>query len=132
MAMVTKKENKEKPKFKKREYFRYKKLSNSGWRKPRGIHNKVRLNRGGKPGSPSIGYGMKTELRGLHPSGYRDVLIENLAQLVALDKEKEAVRISGRVGALKAQMIMEESAKLGLKILNPRKIRATEEKEEDS
>lgn len=130
--MGVKRENKRKPEFKRSEHFRYARLSKGGWRKPRGIHNKMKKYVGGKPLSPSIGYSRKDELRGLHPSGYREVLVENSAQLSALDKEKEAVRISRRTGALKAKMIMEESAKLGLKILNPRKVRVKEGVEEES
>ncbi|MEE8299944.1 MAG: 50S ribosomal protein L32e [Desulfatiglandales bacterium] len=129
--VIKKDENKLKPKFKRRESIRYKKLSRGGWRKPRGIHHKVRLNRGGKGESPSIGYGTKAEQKGVHPSGYMDVLVENPSQLATLDKERDAVRISGRVGDFKAQKIMEDSKKLGLKILNPREIRAIDDEEED-
>lgn len=128
--MVAQRDNKKKPKFVRSEGFRYKRLRKSGWKKPKGRHHKMRTYLGGKPLSPNVGYRRRRDLRGLHPSGFREVLVDNPAQLAALNKEKEAVRLSGRLGALKAAKIMEESKKLGLKILNPRKARVKEEAEE--
>ncbi len=130
--MVKQRENKKKPKFRRAEYSRYKKLRRSGWRKPRGRHNKMRTYLGGKSPSPSIGYSRQAELRGLHPSGRREALVENPSRLAGLNKETDAVRISGRVGARKAASIAAEAKKLGLKILNPPKARVKEEKGEKS
>ena len=50
-----------KPKFKRQEYFRYKRLK-GGWRKPKGKHNKMRNYLGGML-SPAIGW-RKAETRG--------------------------------------------------------------------
>lgn len=107
-----------KPRFKRCEYFRYKRLKMS-WRKPRGKHNKMRNYLGGKPLSPAIGYGTKAELRGLHPSGMREVLVENLAQLTGVDPKAHALRIAARVGKRKRNEILAEAKKLGLTVLNP-------------
>lgn len=110
---------KKKPTFRRGDYWRYKKLG-TGWKKPRGRHNKMRTYLGGKQVSPSIGYRGKASERGRHPSGYTEVLVENPLELERLDKEKHAVRIAAGVGTRKAKAIMEKGRSMGLRILNPR------------
>lgn len=107
-----------KPRFKRSEYFRYRRLKQS-WRKPRGKHNKMRNYLGGKMLSPCIGYGTKAELRGLHPSGMREALVENLAQLGSVDAKTQAVRIASGVGKRKRSEILALAKKLKLTVLNP-------------
>jgi large subunit ribosomal protein L32e len=106
------------PKFPRQEYFRYRKLKKKGWRKPRGGQSKARTYLGGKLLSPAIGYRGKAETRGLHPSGYKERLISHVAELEGLDAEKEAVRISGRLGQKKRALILEKAREQGLKVLN--------------
>ncbi len=106
-----------KKKFIRQEHHRYKKLKKK-WRKPKGRHSKMRLKIRGKPKSPSIGYRGKKSERGLHPSGYVEVLVENVSQLSKVKKDKEAIRISGRVGRKKRELIIEKAQELGIKILN--------------
>lgn len=103
-------------KFRRLEYFRYKKLGEK-WRRPRGKHNKVRKYIGGKLPRPLIGF--KKKVRGLHPSGYMDVLISNVSELENLDRAAQAVRISGKLGGRKRQLMLEKTKELKLKVLNP-------------
>lgn len=103
-------------KFRRLEYFRYKKLGEK-WRRPRGKHNKVRKYIGGKLPRPLIGF--KKKVRGLHPSGYMDVLISNVSELENLDRATQAVRISGKLGGRKRQLMLEKTKELKLKVLNP-------------
>ena len=105
-------------KFRRVEQWRYKKLADS-WRRPRGKHSKVRKYLGPKLSRPLIGYKKKAGDRGLHPSGYREVLVTNLSELGGLDKKTQAVRISRTIGGRKRGAILEEAEKLKLKILNP-------------
>ncbi|KZX11213.1 50S ribosomal protein L32e [Methanobrevibacter curvatus] len=104
-------------KFKRQEYARYKKLGIK-WRRPRGKTSKMRRYEAGKPAMPSIGYGSPKNLRGLHPSGYKDVLIYNLKDLVELDPSSEAGRISASIGLKKKIQLLEKANELGIKILN--------------
>ncbi len=127
---MTKKTTKRKPKFKRPESFRYKRLE-GGWRKPKGMHNKIRKAYAGKPASPNIGYRRAADERGVHPSGYKEVLVHNPSSLDGLDKERQAVRIAGAVGSRKALLIMERGEELGLKILNPRRLPPEEEEGEE-
>jgi large subunit ribosomal protein L32e len=69
-----------KPKFRRQEWFRYKKLGTK-WRKARGKTSKTRRYEGRKPAMPTVGYRTPRKTRGLHPSGYQDVLISNPKEL---------------------------------------------------
>lgn len=107
-----------KPKFK-REGTRYLKRLKKAWRKPRGLDSKLRVKEKSKGSLPSIGYRAPKNLRGLHPSGLKEVLIQNLKDLKRIDKEKEAGRIAHSIGKKKKKLILEKAKELGIKILNP-------------
>ncbi len=101
-----------------------KKLSKS-WRRPRGHDNKMRENIAAKGARVKVGYRRKKEERGLHPSGVREVLVFNtndLAKAEVAGDEGMAVRIASRVGRRKRGDIVEEAAKLGIRVLNPVRI----------
>jgi len=89
------------------------------WRRPRGRHTKMKIYKKGKGHMPKVGYGAPKNLRWLHPSGFREVLIQNLNDLNKIDNKKEAGRISHRIGKKKRQMILEKAKELNIKILNP-------------
>lgn len=88
------------------------------WRKPRGIDNKQREKQVKMGALPNIGYRNPKSLRGLHPSGYSEVLVRCLADLQGLDKGTIAVRIASSVGKKKRAQIVDEANKMGLKLLN--------------
>jgi large subunit ribosomal protein L32e len=106
-----------KKKFKRQEYSRYKKLGIK-WRRPRGKTSKMRRYEAGKPAMPSIGYGSPKAERGLHPSGFKDVLVRNMSELENLDPITEAGRISASIGRKKKEMMLDKASELGIKILN--------------
>lgn len=106
-----------KPNFKRQEWFRYKKLGEK-WRKARGKTSKTRRYEKGKPAMPSIGYGSPKETKGLHPSGYIDVLVCNIKELESIDPTTQAGRISATVGKRKKEVMLEKAKELGIKILN--------------
>lgn len=107
-----------KPYFARQEWFRYKKLDRDTWRKPRGIHSKTRKNIGYRPNKVSIGYRGPKKVRGLHPSGFEEVLVHNLDQLEGLDAEKQAIRIAHGVGMRKRLEIEEKADEMDLRVLN--------------
>lgn len=106
-----------KPAFKRQEWFRYKKLGIK-WRKPKGKTSKTRRYEKGKPAMPSVGYGSPKATRGLHPSGYQDILVHNLVELENLDPTTQAGRISATVGKRKKEVMLTKAKELGIKILN--------------
>lgn len=96
-----------------------KQLSDS-WRRPRGLQSKQRLQKKAKGAHPTPGYGSPIAVRGLHPSGYQDILVHNLAELEALDVATQAARIGGAVGMKKREQMQARAVELGLKVLNPK------------
>lgn len=110
------------PAFRRHEWWRYKKLGGktAPWRVPSGIHSKVRRHFKYRPPVVSIGYGGPAAVRGLHPSGFEEVLVHNVADLSEVNKETQAARIGGTVGGRKAKLIQAEADKRGIRILNRR------------
>ena len=106
-----------KPHFKRQEWHRYKKLGDK-WRKARGKTSKRRRYEARKPAMPAIGYGSPRKTRGLHPSGYQDVLISNITELEDMDPKTQAGRISSKVGKRKKEIMLDKAKELGIKILN--------------
>jgi large subunit ribosomal protein L32e len=107
-----------KPSFVRRQARWLKKLGEK-WRKSRGLQAKQRLQMKGKPAVPSIGWRAPKELRGLHPSGYREVLVHSPKELERIDEKSEVVRIASRVGKRKRKLILERAKQLGVRVLNP-------------
>ena len=69
-----------------------------------------------------IGHRKVASVRGLHPSGFEEVLVKNPSDLDGLNPETQAVRISAAVGNRKRTIIHTRADQLGLRILNRRRI----------
>jgi len=109
---------KKKPKFWK-QGARYLKRVKKRWRRPRGTHSKLKKQEKSKGSIPNVGYRAPKNLRGLHPSGFKEVFIQNLNDLGRIDTEKEAGRIASSIGQKKRKVILEKAKELNIKILNP-------------
>jgi large subunit ribosomal protein L32e len=120
-----------KPKFVRAESWKYDRFSLS-WRKPRGLDNKIRRKIKGWPPGPSMGYKGPKIARFLHPSGYREVMVFNVADLSPVDSNTQAARISHTVGKRKRALIIAEAKNLSIKILNLKVSKETEEKTEEA
>lgn len=107
-----------KPQFKRAAYHKFKRLD-SNWRHPRGIQGKQRRKYISKGALAQVGYGSPVAVKGLHPSGYSDVLISSVDELELIDPSYEAIRIASTVGARKKAIIIAKAEELGIKILNP-------------
>ena len=95
-----------------------KKLDES-WRRPKGLHNKLREHVAAKGPRVQVGYGSPKMVRGLHPCGLQEALVHNVKELETLDPQSVAVRIASSVGRKKRLEIEAKAAELGFKILNP-------------
>lgn len=107
-----------KPQFKRTCSHMFKRLD-SNWRRPRGLQGKQRRKVLGKGTVVQVGFGSPVAVKGLHPSGYADVLVSNVADLELVDPSYEAIRIAAKVGAKKKVMILAKAEELSLKVLNP-------------
>ncbi|MDR0309666.1 MAG: 50S ribosomal protein L32e [Candidatus Methanoplasma sp.] len=105
------------PAFKRQEWFRYAKLGEK-WRKPKGIHSKMKRQLKRRPPMVDIGFRGPVSVRGLHPSGFEEVLIHNVDGLEGIDPKVQAVRIGGTVGTKKRIAIEDRAAELGIRVLN--------------
>jgi len=107
------------PHFRRQETWKYRRLGES-WRRPKGLDNKMRQERKGWPSRPKVGYGVPKEIRGLHPSGLKPAMIQNLNDLDDLEeKEDVIVVISSRIGNRKKKLITDKARNMGLRIANP-------------
>jgi large subunit ribosomal protein L32e len=114
-------QKKKTPSFRRTEWFRYKRLSRSGWRAPHGMDNKQRRNFKYRGSLVRIGHGKVAAARFLHPSGFREVMVHNVADLEAIDPETEAARVGGTVGGRKRETIYSRADELGIRVLNRRR-----------
>lgn len=105
------------PAFKRQEWFRYQKLGEA-WRRPRGIHSKMRRGMKRRPPMVEIGYGGPALVRGLHPSGFEEVMVYNIDGLENIDPKTQAARIGGTVGVKKRITIENRAKELGIRVLN--------------
>ena len=119
---VRKIQSKKQPKFRRQEWFRYRRLSKTGYRKPKGNDSKMRKNRKYRSPMARVGYGKIASARGLHPSGFEEILVHNEFELDGLDPERQAVRIGSKVGNRKRFRIHDRADNLGLRILNRRRM----------
>lgn len=118
------------PRFIRQESWRYDRLAEN-WRKPKGKDNKMRKQTSGMPALVKVGYRSPKAARGLHPSGYRDILIHNTNELVRLDPKRDAARIAHTVGKRKRIEIINKAIELGIKVLNPGNLMSKIQKEKE-
>jgi large subunit ribosomal protein L32e len=105
------------PTFLREEWFRYKRLPKN-WRRPDGITSKMRINLKYRPNKVRVGYRGPKEVRGLHSSGFEEVIIHNINELQKIDNKKQAIRIGSTVGTKNRLKIEEKAEDLDIRILN--------------
>ena len=120
-----------KPNFYRQEWFR---MGNQRkkwrkWRTPRGNQSKLRMHKASRGAWVQAGYGSPAAVRGMHPSGVRELIVHNVQQLSAATKDF-AVRIAHGVGGKKRAEIMKAAEGMKLKVLNPFTAKPKEKKAE--
>ena len=109
-----------KPTFRRQDSNKY--SFNNKWRKPRGLHNKRRLNKKGHQKNPSIGYSSPKEVKYLTKDGLNRVIIFNNQDLEKINKEKDIIVLSAKLGTKKKLQLLKEIQKIGLKVENIKNI----------
>jgi large subunit ribosomal protein L32e len=108
--------------FKRDGYGKKKQLSDS-WRKPRGQHNKQREQKKAKGALPKPGFGSPIAVRGMHPSGFFEVLVSSVKELEGIDPKTHAIRIGATVGERTRVGLQEKALAAGFKVLNARTVK---------
>ena len=106
------------PAFVRQEHHRRQKLQKTGWRRPRGMHSKMRQHYRYRPNVVSIGYGGPKLARNLHPSGFQEVVVHNLKDLEGIDPKVQAARVAHTVGMRKRIQIEDKADELNIRVLN--------------
>jgi large subunit ribosomal protein L32e len=117
LLRVRARQKSKKPDFNRHDSHKKKRIGTS-WRKPRGIHNKLGAMISAKGKLVRPGFGSPKAVKGFHPSGYKEILVRNMADLEKA--EGYAVRISSTLGRKKRTEIEAKADEMKLKILNPK------------
>jgi len=85
------------------------------WRKPEGMHSKMRKKLRSVRRQPSIGFSSPREVRGLTTEGFRVIMVHNVAQLATIT---EPITIASTVGLRKKVEIVKKAKEKKLRVLN--------------
>ena len=127
LSKLKKSMQKKHPKFVRLESWRYKRVKKS-WRRSRGIDSRLRRKEKGIIKSPNVGYRTPRKVRGLHPTGFKEVLVYNLKDLQELDPKMHMATISSTVGKLKRTHLLLEADELNILVSNPGRLQPQEER----
>ncbi len=87
--------------------------------KRRGKSSRVRRSKEGWPPLVKVGYSRPASIRGLHPSGMREVMVRRPQDLEPIDPKIYVARIAHTVGENKRLLILDEAERRGIHVLNP-------------
>jgi large subunit ribosomal protein L32e len=88
------------------------------WRRPKGLHNKIRLNKRGYRRNVSVGFKSPVEVRGLSQTGLQMVVVHNKNELQTITPKTQAIIIGKTVGVRKKLEIIKTSVEKKITILN--------------
>ncbi|MBI2652430.1 50S ribosomal protein L32e [Candidatus Woesearchaeota archaeon] len=91
---------------------------NYKWRKPKGIHSKIRHKFKGRRKMPSPGYKSPRKVKGMHSSGLKTINIFSVGDLTKIKKENEGIILSKNVGIKKKYEILKKAKELNVTVLN--------------
>lgn len=106
-----------KPVFLRQDYHKKKELGRK-WRKPKGLHSKMRHHFKGKIRCVAHGWGSPLEVKYLHPSGLKQVIVSSVEGLKKINAKTEGAMIAAAVGMKKRFEILKKAMELGIKVLN--------------
>ncbi len=88
------------------------------WRKPHGLHSKVRHRFAGHTVMPDPGFGSPKEVYGLHPSGLAPVLVHTLNELSKLNSKVHGAVLGSTLGIPRRMSLLAKAKELGIRVLN--------------
>ena len=115
LLTLRKAKKEKKPVFNHQDSWKRKRLPKK-WRKPKGMHSKMRMKFKGNPRLPSQGYRSPRQVRGLHGLGVDTILVRSLKQLESL--ASGAIIIASSIGARKKLEMIKKAEEKKLSIVN--------------
>ncbi len=91
---------------------------NYKWRKPKGIHSKIRHHFKGRRKMPSPGYKSPRQIKNLHVSGLMMVRVFSIDDVKKINKETQGIVIAKNVGIKKKIGILKISKQMNIAVLN--------------
>ena len=106
--------------FVRHQYQLYKRFSNTGWRKTKGIDSRVRRRFKGTIPQPSIGYGSDKNTRNMLPNGFYKFVVHNPKELemLLMHNRKYCAEIAHSVSTKTRKLIVERAEQLNVKVTN--------------
>ena len=106
-----------KPDFIRQDTHKRKKLTVK-WRKPKGIHSKIRHHFKGRGKMPSPGYKSPRQVKGLNAAGLKVARVFTVDNLEKVNKEKVGIVIPKDLGMKKRFEILKKAKELNIAVLN--------------
>jgi len=91
LLQLRKEISKRRPEFKPQDIQKRREITRGRWRRPKGMHSKMRDGLWGRPACVNIGYRGPAETRGVHTSGMIPVAVYNDAELEKIDAKTQAI-----------------------------------------
>ncbi len=102
------------------------------WRRPRGLHSKMRHRFAGHRALVHPSYGSPAAVRGLHPSGFEPILIHTLNELSKLDAKTQGAILGSTLGLPRRMALLTQAKQLGVRVLNVKDVDAELKAAQDS
>ncbi|HLC50043.1 MAG TPA: 50S ribosomal protein L32e [Candidatus Nanoarchaeia archaeon] len=119
LLQIRKEMKERKPHFIRQDDHRRMRIQNQDkWRKPKGVHSKIRHAFKGRRKMPSPGYKSPVAVKGLHHSGLKMVHVATEKELAKVNKSSEGIIVSANLGMRRKLEILKKAKELGLTVLN--------------
>jgi len=94
----------------------------TGWRKPNGLHSKMRHNYRGQPAMVEPGWGSPRLVRGLWSNGLAPIVVHTPAEIEKLNPKTQGAVIAADVGMKKRLAIIAKAQEKKINTLNIKKV----------
>ncbi len=118
LMKIRKMKKRKNPAFRRVECWRFKRIQNPHWRRPIGIDSQTRKKEISGVIMPTVGYRVPKKIRGIHPSGYEEIVVFTKEDINKINPKKQAIKISRKLGAKKRINLIDYAQSKHIKILN--------------
>ncbi|MBI5391713.1 hypothetical protein HZB00_01800 [Candidatus Woesearchaeota archaeon] len=124
LLQTKKVQKKRKPSFE-RQYANVMTQFKGQWRRPRGMHSKMRMSLRGKKTKPTVGFQSPVLVRGLESDGRMPLLVQNMKGLQTANVTTHALYLAHALGGRKRVALLQKAKELGITFRNIDDIDAT-------